>query len=82
MKTVKPKASEIELIYQQLGLRIRSVREAIGLSQDELAKRIGLSRPSMVNVEAGNQRLMLHSIESIAKALGTTVRHLLKGIWL
>lgn len=71
----------IELVYLQLGLRIRAIREALGITQDELAKKVRLTRASIANVETGHQRLMLHTIEVVAQALGTTPKHLLKGIW-
>lgn len=43
---------------------------------------VGYTRTSLVNIEAGRQRLPMHQVEEIAKALGTTPRNLLKGIWL
>ncbi len=72
----------IEPIYQAVGVKIRMIRETLGLAQDELAKRVGLKRTSVVNIEAGRQRLLLDDIDDFAKALGTTPKHLLRGIWL
>ena len=57
------------------------IREMLGLTQDELAKRVGLKRVSVTNTEIGRQRLLLDGIERYATALGTTPKHLLKGIW-
>lgn len=72
----------IEAVYRQLGARVESIRSVLGITQEELAKRMGsIGRTSIVNFEAGKQRLMLHNIEGIAKALGTTPKHLLRGIW-
>ena len=71
----------IEAIHAAVGIRIRTIREALGLTQDELAKRTNLERTSLVNIEAGRQRLLLHTVEEFARALGTTPKHLLKGIW-
>ncbi len=71
----------IEAVHQGVGIRIRSVREMLGISQAELAKRVNLTRTSLVNIEAGRQRMLLHSIEDFARALGTTPKTLLKGIW-
>ncbi len=72
----------IEPIYQAVGVKIRMIRETLGLAQDELAKRVGLKRTFVVNIEAGRQRLLLDDIDDFAKALGTTPKHLLRGIWL
>jgi transcriptional regulator with XRE-family HTH domain len=72
----------IEACHIALGARIRMIREALGMQQAELAKRVGLERTSVVNAEAGRQRFLLHSVEQYAQALGTTPKHLLRGIWL
>lgn len=74
-------AKQIEACHQAVGSRIRLMRETLGLTQEELAKRVGLKRPSIVNIEVGRQRLLLDSIEDFARGLGTTPKHLLKGIW-
>jgi transcriptional regulator with XRE-family HTH domain len=71
----------IQVIYKMLGLRIRSTREALGWRQQELAEKIGLTRTSVVNIEAGRQRLLLHDVEKIAVAFHVTPKHLLRGIW-
>ena len=72
----------IEPIYILVGARIRMVMEAIDITQGELAKRLKLTRTSVTNILAGRQRLQLHTLTAIAKALGTTEKHLLKGLWL
>ena len=74
-------AKPIEGIYQGLGARVRMIREALGINQEELAKRVGLQRTSIVNFEAGRQRVPMHDVESLARALGTTPKNLLKGLW-
>lgn len=71
----------IEACHQAVGSRVRMIRETLGLSQDDLAKRVGLKRVSVTNIEIGRQRLSLDSIEDFARALGTTPKHILKGIW-
>lgn len=72
----------IELVHRQVGLRIESIRTALGLSQEELARRSNkFSRASIASMETGRQRFLLDGVEEIAKALGTTPKHLMKGIW-
>lgn len=71
----------VEACHQAVGVRIRLIREALGLTQDDLAKRVGLKRVSVANIEIGRQRLLLDSVEDFARALGTSPKHLLKGIW-
>ncbi len=77
MTTAKP----VETIYAAIGLRVRYIREAVGMTQDELAKKIGRSRTVVVNFETGKERCMLHTIEEMAKALNTSPKHLLRGLW-
>ena len=72
---------EIEPVYQAVGARVRMIREALGRDQASLAKAVGLTRTSIVNLEAGRQRVQLHQLSKLAAALGTTEKHLLRGIW-
>jgi transcriptional regulator with XRE-family HTH domain len=71
----------IEACHIAVGMRIRMIRETLGMTQDDLSKRVGLERTSVVNTEAGRHRLSLDGIERYATALGTTPKHLLRGIW-
>ena len=71
----------IEPCHAMVGMRIRQIREVLGITQDDLAKRVGLKRVSVTNTEIGRQRLLLDGIERYAKALGTTPKALMKGIW-
>ena len=65
--------SDDELLYQAVGEKIRSVRERSKpkLSQAQLAARLGVSRTSIVNIEAGRQHAPLHILWQIAGILGT-----------
>jgi transcriptional regulator with XRE-family HTH domain len=60
-------------LYKEIGRKIRDVRERAQpkLSQDKLAKRLGMSRASVVNIEAGRQHPPLHLLWQIADILGT-----------
>lgn len=60
-------------LYRELGRRIREARELTGekLSQEKLAKRLELSRASIVNIEAGRQHAPVHLLWQIAEILGT-----------
>lgn len=71
----------IEACHQAVGIRIRLMRETLDLRQEELAKRVGISRGSLANIETGRQRLLLDNVEDLANGLGTTPRALLKGVW-
>ena len=74
-------AQPIEACHIALGARVRLIRETLGMSQDDLAKKVGLKRGSVANIEVGRQRFLLDGVEDFAKALGTSPKHLLRGIW-
>jgi transcriptional regulator with XRE-family HTH domain len=55
--------------YQMFGSRLRALREKRNVTQEELGRRVDLSRTSIVNIEKGRQRILLHQIVEIAGAL-------------
>lgn len=67
-------------INQYVGGRIREVRNtALKITQEELAGRVGISRPSVVNIENGNQQLTIPLLLAFAAALGVNPCDLLPG---
>ena len=54
-----------------VGQRIAELRAAVGLTQEELADRLGIALKNLQRIEGG-QNLTLRSIERIARALGLT----------
>lgn len=62
-----------DLLYRTVGTNIRIVRERLvpKMSQTQLAKKLGVSRVSIVNIEAGRQHAPLHLLWRIAELLGT-----------
>lgn len=70
-----------EACYQAIGSRIRMLRNALGITQEDLAKRLRVTRTSLASIEIGRQRIRLDQVEEIAAAIGTTPRGLMKGIW-
>jgi transcriptional regulator with XRE-family HTH domain len=44
---------------REVGLRLQRARKDRGITQEELAKRLGLPRPSYANIESGRQRIPL-----------------------
>ncbi len=63
-----------------LGRSIRKRREARDFTQEELAELAGLDRTYISDVERGGRNLSLSSIARIAKALGTSISDLTRGI--
>lgn len=52
-----------------LGIRIAKLRKISGLSGEELSKKIGISRPSLVQIEQGNRNIKVEELKSIAEIL-------------
>lgn len=55
--------------YYKIGQKIRKIRKAHGLSQEELAERINISTTHMSHIETGNTKLSLPVLVDIAAAL-------------
>lgn len=56
-----------------LGKKIQKRRKAVGLTQEELAERINISRAYVGFIEQGRYAPSLEVIEKIAKALKTPI---------
>ena len=55
--------------YYKIGQKIRKIRKAHGLSQEELAERVNISTTHMSHIETGNTKLSLPVFVDIAAAL-------------
>lgn len=58
----------MQIVYEKLGKNIRQARLRAGLTQEQLAKVIGLTRTSVNNIEHGRQKLLVHTLIDIANA--------------
>ncbi len=69
-----------ELDYGRMGKRIRQVRKAKGWSQDELAKRCGISMSFLGHIERGTRIMSLETFVNICSALDAGADELLWGV--
>ena len=60
------------LSQQEIGQRISLLRKQKGWSQEDLAKSIGLSRPSVAQLELGNRSLDVRELQNLSLVLGFT----------
>ena len=60
-------------IEKQFGERIRELRLAKGLSQEEMAFKAGVHRTYLGGIERGERNPSLKNIAAIAEALGVTL---------
>ncbi len=63
--------------YYMIGQRIRKVRKACGLSQEQLAEKIGISVTHMSHIETGNTKLSLTVLVDLSEALQVSTDELL-----
>lgn len=68
-----------ELDYSKMGMRIRQVRKAKGWSQDELAKRCGISMSFLGHIERGTRIMSMETFVNICGALDTGADEILWG---
>lgn len=66
-----------ENMRKAMGKRIRALREQLGLSQIELAKKVGKSSAAYIAfIESGERNISTMDMMLLAKKLGTTVAEL------
>lgn len=56
-----------------IGVRVRTVREARGLTQKELAQRVGITQGALSNYERGKRDMAVSTVIAIAEALDVPV---------
>lgn len=64
-----------QTLGELVGAQLRWLREEQGLSQEELARRIGSHRPIISRIERGEHGLSLESVCRIAAGLGVDPAH-------
>ncbi len=63
--------------YYKIGQRIRKFRKAAGLSQENLAEKIGISTTHLSHIETGNTKLSLPVLVNISETLNVQTDELL-----
>lgn len=67
-----------DLSAQEIGRRLRLARETAQIRQDEAAKVIGMSRPTLVSIEKGDRRARIEELQVLANHYGVSVNALLR----
>ncbi len=60
-------------IEKRFGKRVRELRQARGISQEDLADLAGMHRTYLGGIERGERNPCLRNISAIAEALGVTL---------
>lgn len=62
---------------EELGRRLRVAREARGLTQDDVGKHLGVSRPTVAQMELGNRAVTSLELDDLARLYGRDLREFL-----
>lgn len=65
--------------YQALGQRLAAARKAQGLTQQQLAERLGISQQTLAHYEVGRLRVAVAMLPALAKELNVAVDVLIGG---
>ncbi|MFY7700674.1 MAG: helix-turn-helix domain-containing protein [Burkholderiaceae bacterium] len=72
----RERSQTIELGNPEFGARLAKLRKAAGLSQAELAERLGVTQPLISRYEKGERRMFEDLLALTATALGVTPNEL------
>jgi DNA-binding XRE family transcriptional regulator len=62
-----------------MAARLRDAREYLGMSQDEVAAALKLSRPAITNIESGSRKVEAIELDQLAQLYGRSVTYFLSG---
>ena len=68
-----------EDFLKQMGQRILARRKALGLTQDDLAERIGVTPPMISNLEQGKKAVRPDNLAKVCRTLGLSADFVLFG---
>lgn len=70
---------ESTAIRENLGRRIRALREERGMSQYTFARMISMDRSYLIAVEKGRRNISIDNLAKIARGLGISLSYMLEG---
>jgi Zn-dependent peptidase ImmA (M78 family)/transcriptional regulator with XRE-family HTH domain len=65
------------LTQKELARRLRAAREALGMTQDDVAHHLGVSRSTVAQIEGGNREVSSLELDQLARFFGRDIRELL-----
>lgn len=63
----------------KLGTRLKKAREYLGLTQEDVAKLMGVSRVVITNIESGTRKVSAEELSKFSKIYGWSMEELLDG---
>jgi len=64
----------------RFGVRLRQLRRRKGLTQVQLAERLGLDRSYLADIERGKRNVSISNLDVIPKGLGLTLSRMLSKL--
>ena len=71
---------EKQKVLVQFGVRVRTLRQSNGLSQEAFAAQCGLDRTYISGIERGVRNVSLLNIKVLSEALGISISELTKEL--
>lgn len=71
-----PVVSGVACESDEAGFRVRICRKALGITQQDLAEAVSVSRQTIISMETGAYAPSVYLAVKIARRLETTVEHL------
>jgi DNA-binding XRE family transcriptional regulator len=68
-----PKCHGRGRVSMSFGMLVQQRRKALGMTQEELAEKVGLTRPQLANIEAGTNGTDIRRLRDFAAALDCQV---------
>lgn len=68
-----------ETLMQAIGANVRYYRTRLGMTQEVLAEKAGISTSFCANIERGNKAISILVLCALANVLGVTPNHLFYG---
>lgn len=68
------------IVLKNLGERIKTLRNEMGISQEKFALSIGMDRTYLASVESGRRNISICNIKKIAEGFNVSLSELFKGI--
>lgn len=62
---------------REMGRRLRTARESCGLTQEDVARRLGVSRPTVAQIELGNRAVTTIELDKLAYLFGRDIQEFL-----
>ncbi|MCP3871306.1 MAG: helix-turn-helix transcriptional regulator [Gammaproteobacteria bacterium] len=70
---------EDKQLYQALGQRIATARKALGMTQTQVAERLGISQQTLAHYEVGRLRIAVSTLVPLSEILNSSVDELIYG---